>query len=72
MYTTSDLAKVELAILKLQAGERVAQVAYGDHVVRYSEVQLTELLSLRSRMQVALQQNRKRQIVFATTNGIDK
>jgi len=31
MYNTGDLAQIESAILKLQSGERVVSVAYGDH-----------------------------------------
>jgi putative transposase len=31
MYNTDDLAQIESAILKLQSGERVVSVAYGDH-----------------------------------------
>jgi predicted RNA binding protein with dsRBD fold (UPF0201 family) len=54
MYKTEDLEKVEQAIQKLQNGGRVVSVAYSDHVVRYAEVELKELLSLRQRMKTEL------------------
>jgi len=40
MYTEDDLVKIEQAITKLQMGERVVSVAYGDHIVKYAEVDL--------------------------------
>ena len=45
MYTEDDLAQIELAITKLQKGERVVSVAYGDHIVKYAEVDLSDLLN---------------------------
>ncbi len=50
MYNTDDLAQIESAILKLQSGERVVSVAYGDHAVKYAEVDLQELISLRNKI----------------------
>jgi 20S proteasome alpha/beta subunit len=47
MYNEEYLFQVEQAIKKLQSGERVVSIAYGDHVVRYAEVQIKDLLSLR-------------------------
>ncbi|MBD0392147.1 hypothetical protein IC220_06970, partial [Wolbachia endosymbiont of Pentalonia nigronervosa] len=44
MYTEEYLAQVEQAIQKLQNGRRVVSIAYGDHVVRYAEVQINDLL----------------------------
>ena len=44
MYNTDDLAQIQSAILKLQSGERVVSVAYGDHAVKYAEVDLQELI----------------------------
>jgi predicted RNA binding protein with dsRBD fold (UPF0201 family) len=73
MYKTEDLEQVEQAINKLQNGERVVSVAYGDHVVRYAEVELKELLSLRQRMKAELKAAGtipKRRITFATSKGI--
>jgi len=45
--TEVDLIKIEQAITKLQMGERVVSVAYGDHIVKYAEVDLNDPLSLR-------------------------
>jgi len=45
MYTEDDLVKIEQAITKLQMGESVVSVAYGDHIVKYAEVDLKDLLN---------------------------
>jgi hypothetical protein len=50
MYTEDDLLKIEQAVTKLQMGERVIFVAYGDHIVKYAEVDLKDLLNLCSRI----------------------
>jgi len=42
MYNEEYLVQIEEAIKKLQNGERVASIAYGDHVVRYAEVQIND------------------------------
>ena len=72
MYTEDDLVKIEQAITKLQMGERVVSVAYGDHIVKYAEVDLKDLLNLRSRIKSALKSSAslKRRITFATHKGI--
>ncbi|WP_265037134.1 gpW family protein [Wolbachia endosymbiont (group A) of Anomoia purmunda] len=54
MYSEEYLAQVEEAIKKLQSGERVVSIAYGDHVVRYGEVQIKDLLDLRQRIKAEL------------------
>ncbi|WP_341808569.1 gpW family head-tail joining protein [Wolbachia endosymbiont (group E) of Neria commutata] len=75
MYTEDYLAQVEEAIQKLQSGERVVSIAYGDHVVRYAEVQINDLLNLRQRIKTELKVagvKPKRRIVFSTNKGIDK
>lgn len=75
MYNEEYLSQVEQAIKKLQGGERVVSIAYGDHVVRYAEVQINDLLSLRQRIKVELKiagMKPKRKIVFSTSKGIDK
>ncbi|MBD0392015.1 hypothetical protein IC220_07025 [Wolbachia endosymbiont of Pentalonia nigronervosa] len=75
MYTEEFLAQVERAIQELQNGRRVVSIAYGDHVVRYAEVQINDLLSLRQRIKAELKaagQKPKRKIVFSTSKGIDK
>ncbi|MBD0392078.1 hypothetical protein IC220_06590, partial [Wolbachia endosymbiont of Pentalonia nigronervosa] len=71
--TEEYLAQVEQAIQKLQNGRRVVSIAYGDHVVRYAEVQINDLLSLRQRIKSELKiagQKPKRRIVIATDKGI--
>ncbi|MFT4314677.1 MAG: gpW family head-tail joining protein [Wolbachia pipientis] len=68
-----DLTQVEKAIQKLQSGERVVSIAYGDHVVRYGEVQIKDLLNLRQRIKAELKvagMRPKRKIVFSTSKGI--
>ncbi|WP_265030474.1 gpW family protein [Wolbachia endosymbiont (group B) of Athalia cordata] len=75
MYSEEYLTQVEKAIQKLQSGERVVSIAYGDHVVRYAEVQINDLLNLRQRIKAELKiagVRPKRRIVIATSKGIDK
>ncbi|WP_349967022.1 gpW family head-tail joining protein [Wolbachia endosymbiont of Armadillidium arcangelii] len=73
MYSEEYLTQVEKAIQKLQSGERVVSIAYGDHVVRYAEVQINDLLSLRQRIKGELKiagMKPKRKIIFATNKGV--
>ncbi len=72
MYLVDDLIKIEQAITKLQMGEQVVSVAYGDHIVKYGEVDLKDLLNLRSRIKSDLKSSTslKRRITFATHKGI--
>ncbi|BET28313.1 hypothetical protein wCauATS_05150 [Wolbachia pipientis] len=73
MYNAEYLIQVEEAIKKLQNGERVVSIAYGDHIVRYGEVQIKDLLELRQRIKAGLKvagMKPKRKIVFSTSKGI--
>lgn len=72
MHTQENLEQVEKAIQKLQSGKRVASIACGDHVVRYSEVDIKALLELRQRMKAGLKVagvKPKRKIVITTNKG---
>lgn len=73
MYSEEYLTQVEEAIKKLQSGERVVSIAYGDHVVRYGEVQIKDLLDLRQRIKAELKVagvKPKRKIVISTNKGV--
>jgi 20S proteasome alpha/beta subunit len=75
MYTKQDLANIEEAIAKLQSGTRVVSVSYGDHVVKYADVNLTELLGLRNSIKKELKLGNKlgtglRKMNFSTHKGI--
>ncbi|MFP3015864.1 MAG: hypothetical protein ACEY3B_06300 [Wolbachia sp.] len=73
MYNEEYLLQVEQAIKKLQNGERVVSIAYDDHVVRYGEVQIKDLLNLRQRIKAELKvvgMKPKRKIIFSTSKGI--
>ncbi|KLT22541.1 gpW-like phage protein [Wolbachia endosymbiont of Armadillidium vulgare str. wVulC] len=73
MYNEDYLIQVEQAIKKLQSGERVVSIAYGDHVVRYGEVQIKDLLDLRQRIKAELKVvgvKPKRRIVISTDKGV--
>ncbi|WP_353285199.1 gpW family head-tail joining protein [Wolbachia endosymbiont (group A) of Beris morrisii] len=73
MYNEEYLVQVEEAIKKLQSGERVVSIAYGDHVVRYGEVQIKDLLDLRQRIKSELKiagVKPKRKIVISTNKGV--
>ncbi len=73
MYNQEYLTQVKEAIKKLQSVARVVSIAYGDHVVRYGEVQINDLLSLRQRIKAELKvAGVKRKIVISTNKGIDK
>ena len=75
MYTHQDLKNIEEAISKLQTGTRVVSVTYGDHIVKYADVNLTELLSLRNSIKKELglrddSGSRTRRMHFSTHKGI--
>ncbi|QTP62486.1 hypothetical protein HUB92_01400 [Wolbachia endosymbiont of Wiebesia pumilae] len=73
MYSQEYLDQVEEAIKKLQSGGRVVSIAYGDHVVRYGEVQIKDLLDLRQRIKAELKVagiKPKRRIVISTDKGV--
>lgn len=75
MYTTQDLKNIEEAIEKLQIGKRVVSVSYGNHTVRYADINLGDLLTLRQRIKAELQTTdsnnpKRRRMYFATSKGI--
>lgn len=69
MYTHQDLKNIEEAISKLQTGTRVVSVTYGDHIVKYADVNLMELLSLRNSIKKELSRGIRR-MHFSTHKGI--
>lgn len=67
-----ELEKVEEAITKLQAGERVSSVSFDGHSVSYASITLEELLQQRQRLLSQLaseQKTSKRQVLFSTHKG---
>ena len=75
MYNTDDLAQIESVILKLQCSKRVVSVAYGDHAIKYAELDFQELISLRNKIRAELKtttNSSKRCIIFVTQKGVSK
>jgi hypothetical protein len=76
MYTPQDLQNIDEAIEKLQLGKRVVSVSYGQHTVRYADINLSELLNLRQRIKSELKVSdesgipKRRHMHFATHKGI--
>jgi hypothetical protein len=75
MYTKQDLQNIDEAIEKLQLGKRVVSVSYGNHTVRYADINLSELLTLRQRIKAEIGvtdsgSSKKRHMHFATSKGI--
>jgi len=72
-YTEADLQAVQDAINKLQSGERVVQVAHDGHVVKYAEVELDELIALRTQIKAVVKiagQSHKRRIQIISKKGV--
>jgi 3-hydroxy-3-methylglutaryl CoA synthase len=68
-----QLQKIEEAIAKLQAGERIASVSYNGHSVSYFGITLDELLKQRQRLQEKIAETNysaKRQVIFSTHKGV--
>jgi hypothetical protein len=53
-YTTTDLTNIEAAIRTFIAGTRVGQVNIGDHLIKYADVTLSELKTLKADIQAEL------------------
>lgn len=76
MYTQQDLQNIDEAIEQLQLGKRVVSVSYGSHTVRYADINLADLLSLRQRIkaEIGLEEGgvsvKKRHLHFATHKGV--
>jgi hypothetical protein len=77
LYTQQDLRNIDEAIEKLQLGKRVVSVSYGQHTVRYADINLAELLNLRQRIRAELKTSdepgaspKLRHMHFATHKGI--
>jgi 3-hydroxy-3-methylglutaryl CoA synthase len=68
-----QLQKIEEAITKLQAGERIASVSYNGHSVSYFGITLDELLKQKQRLQEKIAESShsaKRQVIFSTHKGV--
>ncbi len=75
MADDNTLSQIESAITRLQNGERIASIAYGDYAVKYERVELSELMALRDRLKAELRaRNRstKRRIVITTHKGVEE
>jgi hypothetical protein len=76
LYTPQDLQNIDEAIEKLQLGKRVVSVSYGQHTVRYADINLADLLNLRQRIKAELGDTegnslpKKRHMHFATHKGV--
>jgi hypothetical protein len=76
LYTQQDLQNIDEAIEKLQLGKRVVSVSYGQHTVRYADINLSELLNLRQRIKAELKVPndggipKRRHMHFATHKGV--
>ena len=75
MYTAQDLKNIEEAIEKLQLGKRVVSVSYGNHIVKYADINLSDLLKLRRQIKDELKLTdrdnpKKRRMHFSTHKGI--
>lgn len=64
------LEAVEKAIMDLQSGKRVTSVQYGDTRVQYAEINLQELIDLRTKIKAAMNTNNHRQVHFSTSKGL--
>lgn len=74
MYTQKHLEVIEKAICDLQNGKRVTSVSYGDTHVQYANLNLDDLLKLRSQIKSGMADDalssRKRQVIFSTSKGL--
>ena len=71
-YTEDDLQQVNDALAKLVAGERVVQVAHDGHVVRYKDIELSDLVALRDRINAQVKgrkAGKKRRIQIISNKG---
>lgn len=64
------LEAVEKAIMDLQSGKRVTSVQYGDTRVQYAEINLQELIDLRTKIKAAMNTNNHRRVHFSTSKGL--
>ena len=74
VYTKNDLENVDEAIEKLQLGKRIVSVSYGNHTVRYADINLNDLLSLRQKIKASLGDSKSpklRHMNFSTHKGTD-
>ncbi len=70
MYTVDNLNKIEEAILKLQSGERVVQVAHEGYSVKYAEVDLSDLIKLRDKIKSETLPRKSKLIQIISHKGI--
>ena len=70
-YTSEDLTSVKTALLKLATGARVISDTIGDKTVRYSEAEISQLISLRDKIKAELQssEGRRHIIILSTSKG---
>ena len=70
-YTSTDLEKIQKAIIDLGAGDRVVQVDFSDgHSTKYSETTKKDLFEIESRILRSLNPTSKRYIRTVSRKGL--
>lgn len=68
-YTTTDLANIRAAKLKLAQGDRVGEFQHGGTRIKYSEVTMNDLLRFEQEILAELKPRRRR-VYLLTGKGV--